>query len=155
MHTDGVLLEAALARPGGSITRHDLAIALQWDLGRVERALRALDARLAGTGLCLGRSGWDSYRLTARPKVLGFEEAQRLRLAHGGRVPLPAWAAALFSIIIAGNATQGLDGDDVPEPYRSAGIDVLLGRGLITDTARGYRPSDEVIFSLGLNPWQY
>jgi hypothetical protein len=110
---------------------------------------------LAGTGLCLGRSGWDSYRLTARPKVLGFEEAQRLRLAHGGRVPLPAWAAALLSVIIAGNATQGLDRDDVPEPYRSGGIDVLLGRGLITDTARGYRPSDEVIFSLGLNPWQY
>ena len=45
--------------------------------------------------------------------------------------------------------------DVVPEPYRSAGIDVLLDRELITATGRGYRPSNEVIFSLRLDPWQY
>jgi hypothetical protein len=155
MHTDDVLVEAALARHGSSITRHDLAIALQWDLGRVERALRALDSRLAGTGLCLRRSGWDSYSLTARPRVLWTDEAERLRLAHGGRVPLPAWAAALLSLITSGYTRQRLDEDDAPEPYRSAGIDALFDRGLITSTGRGYRPSDEVIYSLDLNPWQY
>jgi hypothetical protein len=32
---------------------------------------------------------------------------------------------------------------------------VLLDRGLITTTAHGYRPSDEVIVSLWLDPWQY
>ena len=121
----------------------------------MERALRALEGRLAGTGLCLSRSGWDSYRLTARPRVLGVEEARRLRLAHGGRVPLPPWAAALLSHIITGAATGGVDEDVVPEPYRSAGIDVLLDRELITATGHGYRPSNEVIFSLRLDPWQY
>jgi hypothetical protein len=106
-------------------------------------------------GLCLSRSGWDSYRLTARPRVLGVEEARRLRLAHGGRVPLPPWAAALLSHIITGAATGGVDEDVVPEPYCSAGIDVLLDRELITATGHGYRPSNEVIFSLRLDPWQY
>jgi hypothetical protein len=32
---------------------------------------------------------------------------------------------------------------------------LLLDRRLITITTRGYRPSDEVIFSLGLDPSQY
>jgi hypothetical protein len=32
---------------------------------------------------------------------------------------------------------------------------VLLDRGLIIGTARGFRPGDEVIFSLGLDHWQY
>jgi hypothetical protein len=155
MRADDVLVEAALAKHGASITRHDLAVALQWDLARVERALRALEGRLAGTGLCLSRSGWDCYRLTARPRVLGVEEARRLRLAHGGRVPLPPWAAALLSHIITGAATGGVDEDVVPEPYRSAGIDVLLDRALITATGHGYRPSNEVIFSLRLDPSQY
>jgi hypothetical protein len=116
-----------------------------------QRALGTLDRRLAGTGLCLSRGGWDSYRLTARPGVLGSDEAERLRLAHGGRMPLEAWAAALLSHIITGAASSGLN-QDVPEPYRSTGIDVLVDRGLITTTTRGYRPSDEVIFSLGLDP---
>jgi hypothetical protein len=98
---------------------------------------------VAGTGL--RRSGWDSYHLTTRPRVLSTEQAQRLRLAHGGRVSLSAWAAALLSHIITG----------IPEPYRTAGIDVLLERGLITATAHGYRPSDELIFSLRLDCWQY
>jgi hypothetical protein len=105
--------------------------------------------------LCLSRSGWDSDRLTARPRVLGVEEARRLRLAHGGRVPLPPWAAALLSHIITGAATGGVDENVVLEPYRSAGIDVLLDRELITATGHGYRPSNEVIFSLRLDPWQY
>jgi hypothetical protein len=70
-------------------------------------------------------------------------------------VPLPPWAAALLSHIITGAATGGVDEDVVPEPYRSAGIDVLLDRALITATGRGYRPSNEVIFSLRLDPWQY
>jgi hypothetical protein len=38
---------------------------------------------------------------------------------------------------------------------RWSGIDVLIDRGLITTTRHGYRPSDEVIFSLGLDSWQY
>jgi hypothetical protein len=59
-------------------------------------------------------------------------------------VTLPAWAAALLSLITSGDARQGLDEDDAPEPYRSAGIDVLFDWGLITRTGRGYRPSDEV-----------
>jgi hypothetical protein len=80
--------------------------------------------------------------------------AEQLRLAHGGRAPLEAWAAALLSHIITGTATSGLT-EDVPKPYRSTGIDVLIDRGLITTTRHGYRPSDEVIFSLGLDPWQY
>jgi len=155
MRTDDVLVEAALAVHGASITRHDLAIALQWDLARVERALRALECRLYGTGLCLSRSGWDSYSLTARPRVLGIEEARRLRLAHGGRAPLPVWAAALLSNNITRAATKGLEGDVVPEPYRSAGIQLLLDHGLITATEHGYRPSDEVLFSLRLEPWHY
>jgi hypothetical protein len=66
-------------------------------------------------------------------------------------MPLAAWAAALLSHIITGAASSGLN-QDVPEPYRSTGIDVLVDRGLITTTTRGYRPSDEVIFSLGLDP---
>jgi hypothetical protein len=53
-----------------------------------------------------------------------------------------------------GAATSGLDQDVVPEPYHSVGIDVLLDRGLITITTRGYRPSDEVIFA-SLDLWQY
>jgi hypothetical protein len=93
--------------------------------------------------------------LTARPGILGSKAAEQLRLAHGGRAPLEAWAAALLSHIITGSATSGLSQDVVPEPFRSTGIDVLLDRGLITTTAHGYRPSDEVIFSLGLDPWQY
>ena len=93
MPADDTLVEAALALHGASITRHDLALALQWKLARVERALGTLDRRLAGTGLCLSRGGWDSYRLTARPGVLGSDDAERLRLAHGGRMPLEAWAA--------------------------------------------------------------
>jgi hypothetical protein len=32
---------------------------------------------------------------------------------------------------------------------------VLFDRGLITATAHGYRPSDDVIFSLRLAPSQY
>jgi hypothetical protein len=157
MPADDAIVEAALALHlhGASITRHDLAIALQWDLVRVERALGTLDRRLAGTSLRLSRDGWDSYRLTARPGILGSKAAEQLRLAHGGRAPLEAWAAALLSHIITGNATSGLNEDVVPEPYRSTGIDVLLNRGLITPTAHGYRPSDEVIFSLRLDPWQY
>jgi hypothetical protein len=151
MHPDDVLVEAALATHGASITRHDLAISLEWDLARVERALRALQSRLAGTGLCLRRSGWDSYILTTRPRVLGAAAAQRLRLAHDARAPLPAWAAALLSEIISGNASQGFEKDIVPEPYSSVGVEVLLQRGLITATAHGYRPSDEVIFSLRLD----
>ena len=87
--------------------------------------------------------------------VIGSKAAEQLRLAHGGRVPLEAWAAALLSHIITGAATSGLIQDVVPEPYRSTGIDVLLDRGLITTTAHGYRPSDGVIFSLRLDPWQY
>jgi len=126
-----------------------------WELARVERALRTLDRRLATTGLRLSGDGWDSYRLTARPGILGSKAAEQLRLAHGGRTPLEAWAAALLSHIITGAATSGLSQDVVPEPYRSTGIDVLLDRGLITSTAHGYRPSDEVIFGLWLDPWQY
>jgi hypothetical protein len=145
MAADDAVVEAALALHGASITRHDLAVALQWELARVERALRTLDRRLAGTGLCLSRGGWDSYRLTARPGMVGSKAAEQLRLAHGGRVPLEAWAAALLSHIITGAATSGLN-QDVPEPYRSTGIDELLDRELITTTRHGYRPSDEVIF---------
>ena len=81
--------------------------------------------------------------------------ARRLRLAHGGRAPLPVWAAALLSHIITRAATKGLEGDVVPEPYRSAGIQLLLDRGLITVTEHGYRPSDEVLFSLRLESWHY
>jgi hypothetical protein len=47
---------------------------------------------------------------------------------------LPPWAAALLSHIITGAATGGVDDDVVPEPYRSAGINVLLDRELITAT---------------------
>ena len=155
MSADDTMVEAALALHGASITRHDLAVALQWELARVERALRTLDRRLATTGLRLSRYGWDSYRLTARPGILGTKAAEQLRLAHGGRAPLEAWTAALLSHIITGAATSGLSQDVVPEPYRSTGIDVLLDRGLITTTAHGYRPSDEVIVSLWLDPWQY
>jgi hypothetical protein len=155
MPTDDVLVEAALATHGASITRHDLAVSLEWNLARVERALRALDSRLAETGLCLRRSGWDSYILTVRPRVLEAGAARRLRLAHDARVPLPDWAAALLSEIISGNAIQGLEKDIIPEPYRSVGVEVLVQRGLITATAHGYRPSDEVILSLRLDPGQY
>ena len=69
MSADDAMVEAALALHGASITRHDLAVALQWELARVERALRTLDRRLATTGLRLSRDGWDSYRLTARPGI--------------------------------------------------------------------------------------
>lgn len=93
------------------------------------------------------------HGLDVRDPHLG--DRQPAEAAHGGRVPLPAWAAALLSHIITGAATQRLDEDVVPEPYRSTGIDVLLDRGLITATAHGYRPSDEVIFSLRLDPWRY
>ena len=50
---------------------------------------------------------------------------------------------------------QGVEEDVIPEPYRTAGIDVLLDRGLITATAHRYRPSDEVRFGLRLDRWQY
>jgi hypothetical protein len=151
MAADDAVVEAALARHGATITRHDLAVALGWELARVERALGTLDRRLATTGLRLARGGWDSYRLTPRPGVLGSKAEDHLQLAHGGRVPLEAWAAALLSHIITGAATSGLN-QDVPEPYRSTGIEVLLDRGLITTTRYGYRPSDEVIFSPTAGP---
>ena len=48
----------------------------------------------------ISSEGWDSYRLVPRPGTLGSKAAEQLRLAHGGRVPLEAWAAALLSHII-------------------------------------------------------
>jgi hypothetical protein len=50
MSSDDVQVEAALALYGARLTRHDLAAALDWDLHRVERAIRVLDQRLKGTG---------------------------------------------------------------------------------------------------------
>jgi hypothetical protein len=47
-----------------------------------------------------------------------------------------------WSHIITGAATGGVDEEVVPEPYRSAGIDVLHDRELITATGHGYRPSN-------------
>ena len=102
-------------------------MAMQWDLARWSE-LYALEVRLAGTGRCPSRGGWDSYRLTPRPGILRSKAAEQLRLAHGDRAPLEAWAAALLSHIITGAATSGLN-EDVPEPYRSTGIDVLIDRG--------------------------
>jgi hypothetical protein len=64
-------------------------------------------------------------------------------------------SVAVLSEIISGNAIQGLERDIIPESYRSAGVEVLVQRGLITATARGYRPSDEVILSLRLDRGQY
>jgi hypothetical protein len=121
----------------------------------VERAPRTLERRLAGTGLCLRRSGWDSYRLTARSRALRTEQAHRLQRVHGGRVPLSPWAAALLSHIITGRRHPRGRGGGHPRavPHRR---DRHAARPwLITATARGYRPSDEVIDSLDLNPWQY
>ena len=48
MRADDVLVEAALAKHGASITRHDLAVALQWDLARVERVCARLRADWPG-----------------------------------------------------------------------------------------------------------
>jgi hypothetical protein len=53
------------------------------------------------------------------------------------------------------HSSRGVAEDVIPEPYRTAGIDTLLDRGLITATAHGFRPSDEVIFSLWLDRWQF
>jgi hypothetical protein len=80
-------------------------------------------------------------------------QVHRPRLAHGARMPLSAWAAALLSHIITGAATQAVAEDVIPEPYRRDRH--MLDRGLITATVQGFRPSDEVIFSLRLDRWQY
>ncbi len=154
MSSDDAEVEAALALYGASITRHDLAAVLEWDLARVERALRVLQQRLAGTGLCLRREGWDSYTLTARPKILPWSVLEQLGQVRCGRAQLPVWITALLRCIVNGGATTGLDGF-IEEPDRSVGMDLLLDYELIVPTRRGYRPSDQVLYSLRLAMWQW
>jgi hypothetical protein len=153
MSTDDVEIEAALALYGVSITRHDLAAALEWDLARVERALRVLEQRLAGTGLCLRREGWDSYTLAARRNILPWSAREQLGQVRCGHAQLPVWTTALLRCIVNGGATRGLD-DFIEEPDRSVGIDLLLNYELIVPTRRGYRASDQVAYSLRLAMWR-
>jgi hypothetical protein len=75
----------------------------------VERALGTLDRRLAGTGLCLSRGGWDSYRLTARPGSWGVTRQNGCGLPTVAGCRWRPWAAALLSHIITGTATAGLN----------------------------------------------
>lgn len=159
MSSDDVQVEAALALYGASITRHDLAAVLEWDLARVDRALRVLAQRLAGTGLYLRREGWDSYRLTARPNILLWPVLEQLGQVRCGRAQLPVWVTTLLRCILNGDARRGLDGV-IEEPDRSVGVALLLDHELIVPTRRSYRPtrrsyrpSDQVLYSLRLRPW--
>jgi hypothetical protein len=73
------------------------------------------------------------------------------------RGTLPAWsshgrlAQQLMEAAVSQAAGAGLN-EVIDEPDRSVGV--LLDYELIVPTRRGYRPSDEVLYSLRLRPWR-
>ncbi len=86
--------------------------------------------------------------------ILLWSKLEQLGQVRAGRAQLPVWITALLRCIVNGGARRGLDGF-IEEPDRSVGVDLLLDLGLIVPTRRGYRPSDQVLYSLRLAMWRW
>lgn len=81
---DDVIVEAALTRSKTMIQTDELADGLAWTLRRTTLALRALEARLRGTGVTVRRTtnGWAIY---AREDALTQTQLLELERARQGR----------------------------------------------------------------------
>lgn len=143
--TDDVQLEATLATAGETLTRAEVADALGWTLPRVHRAVAALDARLAGTGLRLHRSTKTTLRLASRHEALTDEQRRRASRATVHRRGLNIASAKLL---------LGIALDDLPLRSKTAQTverQALVKQALIEEELGGaLRLHPDVAFSLGL-----
>lgn len=94
-------MEAALLTHGDTITTDQLADALDWSLGRLERALGALERRLRPTGarLCMlihglpvASKGWEDND--------GLQQLRRRQLVDGDQPPFRLSADVRYSVLL-------------------------------------------------------
>jgi hypothetical protein len=111
---DDRAVEAALLTHGDTITTDSLADALGWPLGRLERALGALDRRLRPTGAQLCRTGWHRYRIQPNRRALPKPAWQHLDHAHLEHHGLTTATATWLCLLIRGMppASKAWKGDE-------------------------------------------
>ncbi|MDQ1426786.1 MAG: hypothetical protein QOK39_262 [Acidimicrobiaceae bacterium] len=125
-------------RPQG-LTRDTLARALDWDLDRVETAVRHLDIRLAVAGLRLRAEG-ATIRIEGSPGLLQLDARQVLDRSPGDGHVDPDLGQAVWVAIF------GQDLRDAPEE----GLVEAFRRNLVEARGGRARGSEPVKFSLVL-----
>ncbi len=143
---DDLIVEAALAEFPDGLSRDDLA-ALGWSLGRVERALLALEQRLVPTGRRLRLIGWHRYALGPNLAILSAAERARLvrSAAHGRLLPYEV-IEALYQIVSGWDRItmfgRGVD---------RAAVESLIDHGLLEPERVYLKLTADVVFSLRLD----
>lgn len=130
---DSARVEALLATAGRLVRKEEIALAFEWDLGRVATALNDLDDRMRGTGQRLHRHPSGTVSLQASPIGLTSEEresAVRAAYQHRGvnrrtaqvlaplietrRMPIPATNAGRVGAgELAAAAIARIEGDEL------------------------------------------
>jgi transcriptional regulator with XRE-family HTH domain len=146
--SDDVIVEAALAQVGKAVNRDDLAWALGWNLERVNAALKALGARLEGTGQRLREHKFGWYGLSSAAGTLSEEVAADLDRATLSEFGLQLRHAKVLRRLMRGKPLSGVQLTKHTTVVSPVGE--LLRANLIGLRADGLGINPEVAFSLCL-----
>lgn len=145
---DVTRVEAALASDRRMTHRDDIAVALDLTPRQVTRALDVLQDQLVGRGQLIQHGSWGNSKLTARDELLTADERQRLAHAAASRTGIARREGQVLHDAISDRIDRAW--------HRSASradrvaLATLLKRGLVTQTDGAVRPTQRLLFDLGL-----
>lgn len=145
---DDVAVEAALADVGRYVSLDELGRALGWSSQRAERALQALEARLATTGTMVKRK---RVEYTLGPRRTAITEAQYEALQ---RVSINRWGLHLGTARVLRDVIDGRVGGDWERnapAWKPLALGALLKHRLVSMDGQQALASPAVRFSLDIS----